>query len=99
MSSAYPGRVEAAAAPQHVILCDNLVKIYKTAELEVVALQIGGDLRPETIAKFAHGHCVMGMFERGGTVFTTGCTDWAYGLGKDPQVDRVTENVVARLAR
>jgi len=39
MSSAYPGRVEAAAAPQHVILCDNLVKIYKTAELEVVALQ------------------------------------------------------------
>jgi N,N-dimethylformamidase beta subunit-like protein len=69
------------------------------AELEVVALQIGGDLRPETIAKFAHGHCVMGTFERGGTVFTTGCTDWAYGLGRDPQVDRVTENLFARLGR
>jgi hypothetical protein len=41
----------------------------------------------------------MGTFERGGTVFTTGCTDWAYGLGRDPQVDRVTENVFARLAR
>jgi putative ABC transport system ATP-binding protein len=38
MSAAYPGAVE-AAAPQHAILCDNLVKIYKTAELEVVALQ------------------------------------------------------------
>jgi len=38
MSAAYPGAVE-AAAPQHSILCDNLVKIYKTAELEVVALQ------------------------------------------------------------
>ncbi|HET8812969.1 MAG TPA: ATP-binding cassette domain-containing protein, partial [Gaiella sp.] len=31
--------MEAAAAPQHAILCDNLVKIYKTADLEVVALQ------------------------------------------------------------
>jgi len=39
MSAAYAGRVEAAAAPQHAILCDNLVKIYKTADLEVVALQ------------------------------------------------------------
>src|SRR6185312_546200 len=38
MSAAYPGAVE-AAAPQHAILCDNLVKIYKTADLEVVALQ------------------------------------------------------------
>ena len=37
--SAYAGRVDAAAVPQHAILCDNLVKIYKTAELEVVALQ------------------------------------------------------------
>jgi hypothetical protein len=69
------------------------------AELEVVAAQIGGDLRPETLARFAHGHCVMGAFERGGTVFTTGCTDWAYGLGHDPCVDRVTENVLARLSR
>jgi ABC-type lipoprotein export system ATPase subunit len=38
MSAAYPGAVE-AASPQHAILCDNLVKIYKTADLEVVALQ------------------------------------------------------------
>ena len=38
MSGAYPGAVE-AAAPQHAILCDNLVKIYKTAELRDVALQ------------------------------------------------------------
>jgi hypothetical protein len=69
------------------------------AELEVVALQIGGDLRPETLARFENGHCVMGTFERGGTVFTTGCTDWAYGLGRDPQVERVTENLFARLGR
>lgn len=40
MSGAYPGGVNAAAAPTpHAIFCDNLVKIYKTADLEVVALQ------------------------------------------------------------
>ncbi len=70
------------------------------AELEVVALQVGGDLRPQTIDRFAWGHCVMGTFERGGaTVFTTGCTDWSYGLGRDPQIDRVTTNVLERLSR
>jgi ABC-type lipoprotein export system ATPase subunit len=37
MSAAYRAGVDAAA--RHAILCDNLVKIYKTAELEVVALQ------------------------------------------------------------
>jgi hypothetical protein len=69
------------------------------AELELVAKQVGGDLRPETVARFAWNHCVMGMYERVGTVFTTGCTDWAYGLGHDPQVDRVTTNVLTRLSR
>jgi hypothetical protein len=64
----------------------------------VIAAQVGGDTRPETIARFAHGHCVMGTYARGGTVFTTGCTDWAYGLGRDAQVDRVTANVLDRLS-
>ncbi len=31
--------METGAAPPHAILCDNLVKIYKVADLEVVALQ------------------------------------------------------------
>ena len=30
MSAAYAGRVEAVAAPQHAIVCDNLVRIYQT---------------------------------------------------------------------
>ncbi|HJQ83237.1 MAG TPA: N,N-dimethylformamidase beta subunit family domain-containing protein [Candidatus Binatia bacterium] len=68
-------------------------------ELELIAEQIGGDRRPETVARFAHGHCVMGVHEAGGTVFTTGCTDWAYGLGRDARVDRVTDNVIERLRR
>jgi ABC-type lipoprotein export system ATPase subunit len=36
---AYAGRVQAVGASPHAILCDNLVKIYKVADLEVVALQ------------------------------------------------------------
>jgi hypothetical protein len=72
---------------------------HKPGELEVIAAQVGGDAHPETIARFAHGHCVMGSYEQGGTVFTTGCTDWAYGLGRDAAVDRVTVNVLDRLSR
>ena len=34
-----PGRMETAQAAPHAILCENLVKIYKVADLEVVALQ------------------------------------------------------------
>ena len=71
---------------------------HRPAELEVIAAQVGGDTRPETLARFAHGHCVMGTYARGGTVFTTGCTDWAYGLGRDALVDRVTANVLDRLS-
>ena len=34
----------------------------------------------------------------GGTVVTSGCTDWAHGLaGRDPQVERITANVLDRL--
>jgi hypothetical protein len=42
----------------------------------------------------------MGTFTRGrGTVFNAGTTDWAYGLDDDPIVQRITHNVVDRLAR
>ena len=35
-----------------------------------------------------------------GTVFTAGCTDWAWGLERgDPVVDRITRNVLDRLTR
>ena len=43
---------------------------------------------------------VIGCFEAegGGTVFNAGCTDWSYGLG-DPDVSRITSNVLAKLGR
>ena len=44
------------------------------------------------------GAAVLGVYTRGGTVFTCGSTDWAHGLkGKDPKVERITRNVLDRL--
>lgn len=46
------------------------------------------------------GASIVGVYTRGGTVVTVGSTDWAHGLrGKDPAVERITRNVLDRLAR
>ncbi len=45
------------------------------------------------------GAAVLGSYTRGGTVITVGSTDWAHGLaGKDPLVERITRNILDRLA-
>jgi hypothetical protein len=45
------------------------------------------------------GSAVLGIHKRGGTVFTSGCTEWSNGLrGKDPRVDAITRNVLDRLS-
>ena len=45
------------------------------------------------------GHAVVGTYTRGGTVFTCGCTHWAYGLrGRDPVVEQITRNILDRLS-
>lgn len=44
------------------------------------------------------GNSCLGLYTRGGTVFTTGSTDWAHGLrGGDKIVERVTKNILDRL--
>jgi hypothetical protein len=46
------------------------------------------------------GQAVLGTYDRGGTVVTTGTTDWAHGLrGGDPAVQRITRNILDRLGR
>ena len=46
------------------------------------------------------GAAVMGLYQRGGTVFTTGCTEWAKGLrGGDEVVERITRNILDRLSQ
>ena len=65
-------------------------------ELNWVAQRLGGADTPEIRERFAHGAAVMGTFRRGrGEVFTSGCTDWAFGLN-DPEISAVTRNVMGR---
>jgi hypothetical protein len=46
------------------------------------------------------GAAVMGVYMRGGTVFTAGATDWAHGLrGNDAAVTQITRNILDTLGR
>ena len=46
------------------------------------------------------GAACMGVYKRGGTVFTAATTDWAHGLsGNDQTVDQITRNVLDRLSK
>ena len=43
---------------------------------------------------------MLGVYTRGGTVFTCGSTDWAHGLrGGDAVVERITRNVLEKLGK
>ncbi len=68
-------------------------------ELNWVAERLGGEDNQENRDRFEQGHAVMGAYQRGdGWVFTTGCTDWAYGLA-DPVVSQITRNLIDRALR
>ena len=46
------------------------------------------------------GAACMGIYTKGGTVFTAATTDWARGLrGDDKIVERITKNVIERLGK
>lgn len=46
------------------------------------------------------GSASLGLYTRGGTVFTAASTDWAHGLmGRDPMVEQITRNIVERLSK
>jgi hypothetical protein len=48
----------------------------------------------------ALGAAVMGIYQRGGTVLTTGTTDWAHGLrGGDAVIERITRNILDKLSK
>lgn len=77
-------------------LPENLRDDY-VGELNWVAGRVLGGDSEANRAVLEHGHAVMGIFDKGaGRVFTTGCTDWAYGLD-DPVVSGITKNVLSGL--
>jgi hypothetical protein len=71
------------------------------AENEFIAWRLFDSREPETVARIDHGHAVLGSYTSagGGTVVTSGSTDWAHGLaGRDGQIERITRNIIDRLS-
>ncbi len=91
-----------ATAPARLWSFSELPSRYRSSEsgdLEETAVAVFGEATPQNIARLSHNHAVMGIYTRGGTVFTSGTTDWVYGLaGHDPVVTQVTRNVLDRLS-
>ncbi len=72
------------------------------SEIEFIASRLFGTRDAAGVEAIAHGHAVLGTWtsEAGGTVVTSGSTDWAHGLaGRDPQIEQITRNLFDRLAR
>jgi hypothetical protein len=69
------------------------------SECEFIAWRVSDDESPEAAERFAHGHAVMGVHQPGGTVFTAGSTEWAWGVAhRDPVMERITRNLLDRLS-
>ncbi len=52
------------------------------------------------VERIAHGQAMLGSYTSpgGGTVITSGSTDWAHGLaGRDAQIEQITANILDRL--
>lgn len=69
-------------------------------ELEFHAARLLGSDDAAVCDRLRYGHAVLGTYTTpaGGTVVSTGCTDWVCGLD-DPAVARVTRNLLDRLGR
>jgi hypothetical protein len=77
----------------------GLARMRTVGELQGLAHALFGSASPDNVRRIAHGHAVLGAYTAGGTVVTSGCTDWAYGVaGGDEIVQRVTRNILDRLS-
>lgn len=70
------------------------------SEIEFLASRIFDSRDEEAVARIAHGQAMLGTYTSpgGGTVITSGSTDWAHGLaGRDEQIEQITRNILDRL--
>ena len=72
---------------------------HEPGELENTAAAVFGPGWRDQVHRVTNNHACIGVFTKpgGGTVFNAGVTDWTCGLG-DPDVARVTRNVLDRLS-
>ena len=74
---------------------------HEPGELENAAEALFGDAWRDQVHRITNNHAVFGAFDvpGGGTVVNAGVTDWTYGIeGGDPDVVRITRNVLDRLS-
>jgi hypothetical protein len=90
-----------ATAPARLWSNDEQPSRYggEPGDLETAAEAVFGKSWRDEIHRIEHNNACVAVFGRpgGGTVFNAGVTDWAYGL-RDPDVARVTRNVLTRLS-
>ena len=70
-------------------------------EDEYIASRLFDTRDPADAERIAHGHAVLGSYVSagGGTVLTSGSTDWVWGLAeRDPQIEQIMRNILHRLA-
>jgi hypothetical protein len=75
-------------------------KPHEPSEIEFLASRVFGSREPDAIRRISAGQAMLGSYTSpsGGTVVTSGSTDWAHGLaGRDEQVERITSNILDRL--
>ena len=74
---------------------------HEPGELENTAMAVFGPGWRDQVHRVTNNQACIGVFTKpngGGTVFNAGVTDWTCGItGGDPDVDRVTRNVLDRL--
>jgi hypothetical protein len=71
------------------------------SEIEFISSRLFNERSAAAAERIAHGHAVLGAYtsEGGGTVVTSGSTDWAHGLaGREPHVEQITRNILDRLS-
>ena len=70
------------------------------SEIEFLANRLFGTRDEAAVQRIAAGQAMLGSYTTpgGGTVITSGSTDWAHGLaGRDSQIEQITANILDRL--
>jgi len=70
------------------------------SEIEFLARRVFGSRDEAAVERIAAGQAMLGSYTSsgGGTVVTSGSTDWAHGLaGRDKQIEQITHNILDRL--
>ena len=75
-------------------------KPHEPSEIEFLASRVFDDRSEAAVRRIAAGQAMLGSYTSagGGTVITSGSTDWAHGLaGRDGQIEQITTNILDRL--